>query len=213
MLPRPRNLPRVRPALLPMKAPKLPSGALWLHEINHDGSHGSSPAGRETQNRKRFQALCLRLGANVGRERWQLSKRITRPRYRASKSHRKPIWGKRRLARRSRSDPRYRAWEKHPAHQVRIQLRNGWTRVFDLEAPVFRRCNCPQQRQITEALAPFWLVRLLSDVDAVLREPLEHARDVFVHIPVLCSTRPSDGPMTPYFTEQHSAFVVLVQLS
>jgi hypothetical protein len=65
----------------------------------------------------------------------------------------------------------------------------------------------------TEALAPFWLVRLLSDANAVLREPLEHARDVFVHIPFSLLTRPSDGPMTPYSTEQHSALVVLVQLS
>ena len=38
MLPRPRNLPAgfVQPCL-PMKAPKPPSGALWLHEIKHDG--------------------------------------------------------------------------------------------------------------------------------------------------------------------------------
>jgi putative transposase len=43
----------------------------------------------------------------------------------------------------------------------------------------------------TEALAPFWLVRLLSDANAVLREPLEHARDVFVHIPVSLTGGPS----------------------
>ena len=38
MLPRPRTLPAgfVQPCL-PMKAPKPPSGALWLHEIKHDG--------------------------------------------------------------------------------------------------------------------------------------------------------------------------------
>ena len=38
MLPRPRNLPaEFIPPCLPMKAPKPPSGALWLHEIKHDG--------------------------------------------------------------------------------------------------------------------------------------------------------------------------------
>jgi bifunctional non-homologous end joining protein LigD len=38
MLPRPRNLPAgFVPPCLPMKAPKPPSGALWLHEIKHDG--------------------------------------------------------------------------------------------------------------------------------------------------------------------------------
>src|SRR3954470_10286627 len=38
MLPRPRNLPAgFIPPCLPMKAPKPPSGALWLHEIKHDG--------------------------------------------------------------------------------------------------------------------------------------------------------------------------------
>src|SRR5512132_2955379 len=38
MLPRPRTLPAgfIQPCL-PMKAPKPPSGALWLHEIKHDG--------------------------------------------------------------------------------------------------------------------------------------------------------------------------------
>jgi hypothetical protein len=48
-------------------------------------------------------------------------------------------------------------------------------------APV-RRCDCPQQRQVSESLAPIWLVRLLSDLGALLREPLEHTCDVFVHI-------------------------------
>jgi ATP-dependent DNA ligase len=38
MLPRPRTLPAgFVPPCLPMKAPKPPSGALWLHEIKHDG--------------------------------------------------------------------------------------------------------------------------------------------------------------------------------
>ena len=38
MLPRPRTLPAgFIPPCLPMKAPKPPSGALWLHEIKHDG--------------------------------------------------------------------------------------------------------------------------------------------------------------------------------
>ena len=38
MLPRPRNLPAgFIPPCLPMKAPKPPSDALWLHEIEHDG--------------------------------------------------------------------------------------------------------------------------------------------------------------------------------
>ena len=38
MLPRPRNLPAgFFPPCLPTKAPKPPSGALWLHEIKHDG--------------------------------------------------------------------------------------------------------------------------------------------------------------------------------
>ena len=38
MLPRPLTLPAgfIQPCL-PMKAPKPPSGALWLHEIKHDG--------------------------------------------------------------------------------------------------------------------------------------------------------------------------------
>src|SRR4029077_18722955 len=38
MLPRPRTLLAgfIQPCL-PMKAPKPPSGALWLHEIKHDG--------------------------------------------------------------------------------------------------------------------------------------------------------------------------------
>ena len=38
MLSRPRTLPAgfIQPCL-PMKAPKPPSGALWLHEIKHDG--------------------------------------------------------------------------------------------------------------------------------------------------------------------------------
>ena len=36
MLPR-RPTGRVYSACLPMKAPKPPSGALWLHEIKHDG--------------------------------------------------------------------------------------------------------------------------------------------------------------------------------
>jgi bifunctional non-homologous end joining protein LigD len=38
MLPRPRTLPAgFVPPCLPMKAPQPPSGALWLHEIKHDG--------------------------------------------------------------------------------------------------------------------------------------------------------------------------------
>jgi ATP-dependent DNA ligase len=38
MLPRPRTLPAgFVPPCLPMKAPKPPSGAQWLHEIKHDG--------------------------------------------------------------------------------------------------------------------------------------------------------------------------------
>jgi bifunctional non-homologous end joining protein LigD len=38
MLSRPRNLPAgFVPPCLPMKARKPPSGALWLHEIKHDG--------------------------------------------------------------------------------------------------------------------------------------------------------------------------------
>ena len=38
MLSRPRTLPvGFVPPCLPMKAPKPPSGALWLHEIKHDG--------------------------------------------------------------------------------------------------------------------------------------------------------------------------------
>ena len=38
MLPRPRNLPAgFIPPCLPTKAPKPPSGTLWLHEIKHDG--------------------------------------------------------------------------------------------------------------------------------------------------------------------------------
>ena len=38
MLSRPRTLPAgFAPPCLPMKAPKPPSGALWLHEIKHDG--------------------------------------------------------------------------------------------------------------------------------------------------------------------------------
>jgi bifunctional non-homologous end joining protein LigD len=38
MLSRPRTLPAgFIPPCLPMKAPKPPSGALWLHEITHDG--------------------------------------------------------------------------------------------------------------------------------------------------------------------------------
>ena len=38
MLPRPRNpASGFVPPCLPMKAPKPPSGALWLHEIKHDG--------------------------------------------------------------------------------------------------------------------------------------------------------------------------------
>jgi ATP-dependent DNA ligase len=38
MLPRPPNLPAgFIPPCLPIKAPKPPSGALWLHEIKHDG--------------------------------------------------------------------------------------------------------------------------------------------------------------------------------
>ena len=38
MLPRPRTLPAgFVPPCLPMKAPKPPSGALWLHEIKRDG--------------------------------------------------------------------------------------------------------------------------------------------------------------------------------
>ncbi len=38
MLPRPRTLPAgFVPPCLPMKAPNPPSGALWLHEIKHDG--------------------------------------------------------------------------------------------------------------------------------------------------------------------------------
>ena len=38
MLSRPRTLPAgFIPPCLPMKAPKPPSGALWLHEIKHDG--------------------------------------------------------------------------------------------------------------------------------------------------------------------------------
>src|SRR6476660_7048238 len=38
MLSRPRTLPAgfIQPCL-PMKAPKPPTGALWLHEIKHDG--------------------------------------------------------------------------------------------------------------------------------------------------------------------------------
>ena len=38
MLPRPRTLPTgfIQPCL-PTKAPSPPSGALWLHEIKHDG--------------------------------------------------------------------------------------------------------------------------------------------------------------------------------
>jgi hypothetical protein len=45
MLPRPPNLPAgFIPPCLPIKAPKPPSGALWLHEIKHDGFSGSSPA-------------------------------------------------------------------------------------------------------------------------------------------------------------------------
>src|SRR6478672_5064005 len=38
MLPRPRTLPAgfIQPCL-PTKAPTPPSGALWLHEIKHDG--------------------------------------------------------------------------------------------------------------------------------------------------------------------------------
>src|SRR4051794_15581206 len=51
-----------------------------------------------------------------------------------------------------------------------------------LALAVLRGCDCPQQRQGSDPLAPIWLVRLLSDVGALLREPLEHARDVFVHI-------------------------------
>ena len=40
MLPRPRTLAAgFVPPCLPMKAPKPPSGALWLHEIKHDGRH------------------------------------------------------------------------------------------------------------------------------------------------------------------------------
>ena len=38
MLTRPRNLPAgFNPPCLPTKAPKPPSGTLWLHEIKHDG--------------------------------------------------------------------------------------------------------------------------------------------------------------------------------
>jgi bifunctional non-homologous end joining protein LigD len=38
MLTRPRNLPAgFIPPCLPTKAPKPPSGTLWLHEIKHDG--------------------------------------------------------------------------------------------------------------------------------------------------------------------------------
>jgi hypothetical protein len=41
MLPRPLTLPAgfIQPCL-PMKAPKPPSGALWLHEIKHEGGRG-----------------------------------------------------------------------------------------------------------------------------------------------------------------------------
>ena len=38
MLPRPRTLPSgFIPPCLPTKAPRPPSGAMWLHEIKHDG--------------------------------------------------------------------------------------------------------------------------------------------------------------------------------
>jgi ATP-dependent DNA ligase len=38
MFPRPRTLPSgFIPPCLPTKAPRPPSGAMWLHEIKHDG--------------------------------------------------------------------------------------------------------------------------------------------------------------------------------
>jgi ATP-dependent DNA ligase len=75
MLSRPRTLPTgfIAPCL-PTKAPRPPSGALWLHEIKHDGfrviarKDGARVKPRpRAQNSRRLQALCLRAGADLGR--------------------------------------------------------------------------------------------------------------------------------------------------
>src|SRR4051812_18796382 len=50
----------------------------------------------------------------------------------SKQKRRKPIWGKRRLARRRKSNPRYRAWGKRPAHRARTLVRDGRTSAFDL---------------------------------------------------------------------------------
>ena len=78
--------------------------------------------------------VVLWAGADLGRSRWQLSKRVKTTSNRVSKSSRKPIWGKRRLARKRKSNLRYRAWGKRPAHRARTLLRDGRTRAESTSA-------------------------------------------------------------------------------
>jgi hypothetical protein len=45
---------------------------------------------------------------------------------------RKPIWGKRRVPRRRKSNPRYRPWGRRPAHRARTLVRDIRASAFDL---------------------------------------------------------------------------------
>src|SRR4029077_4681190 len=67
----------------------------------------------------------------------------------------------------ARGDP-----QKSPAEERADQLSSMLLR------PALLCCTCPQQRQLSELLAPLSLCRLLTDAFALLREPLEHTCDV-----------------------------------
>ena len=67
----------------------------------------------------------------------------------------------------ARGDP-----QKSPAEERADQLSSMLLR------PALLCCACPQQRQLSELLAPLSLCRLLTDAFALLREPLEHTCDV-----------------------------------
>ena len=104
------------------------------------------PAGRAREDDHDHHPRRVRR-AGVGHARMRRTVVITTPRFLAvpslvarvvkdkepgQQSSRKPIWGKRRLARRRKSNSRYRAWGKHPAHRARTLLRDGRTSGFDL---------------------------------------------------------------------------------
>jgi hypothetical protein len=99
------------------------------------------PAGRAREDDHDHHPRRVRR-AGVGHARMRRTVVITTPRFLAvpslvarvvkdkepgQQSSRKPIWGKRRLPRRRKSNPRYRALGKRPAHRARTLLRDGRT--------------------------------------------------------------------------------------